>query len=143
MSDLDSDCDDNKIPVQQNKAPPEQSFQPRGNNSARGQRDNQNFKKNSTTRGRGYIRGNNKVISIPSTKVGRVIGRGGFVIRHLEYMNKAKIKIGNSAADNTDITLYGTDAAIEKVEKMIQELTIDRKKEPVVNSSTVQAGSSA
>ncbi|XP_022123974.2 probable ATP-dependent RNA helicase DDX43 [Pieris rapae] len=125
MSDWESDCDDNYSTLSQNRTPPQQNFQSRGSYSGQSQRGGQ-YSRN-TARGRGYFRGNNKVISIPSTKVGRVIGRGGLKIRDLEYESEARIKIGNSAGDNTDITLFGTNSAIEKVEQMIKDLTIDKE----------------
>ncbi|CAF4743483.1 unnamed protein product [Pieris macdunnoughi] len=90
-----------------------------------------------------------KVISIPSAKVGRVVGRRGFKLRDLENGGNVKIKIGDSAGDNTDITLFGTDFAIAKVAKMIKDLTIERKqssKKPAGNSSSdtaAQAGLSS
>ncbi|CAK1545538.1 unnamed protein product [Leptosia nina] len=85
---------------------------------------------------------NNKKIHIPSSKVGRVIGKGGSKIRDLEYECEAKIKIGDSSGNDTDITLFGTDAAISKVEKMINDLTIDRECRPPKNNSYNGANSS-
>ncbi|CAH4038815.1 probable ATP-dependent RNA helicase DDX43 [Pieris brassicae] len=142
MSDWDSDCDDDYTQVQQNSAPQGQKFQSRGNHSGRGQRDGQYSRNFTTARGRGYLRGNNKVISIPSTKVGRVIGRGGLKIRDLEYESEAKIKIGNSAGANTDITLFGTDSAITKVEQMIKDLTIDKEASKKQNVQSVSGTAS-
>ncbi|KAJ2941801.1 hypothetical protein O0L34_g10607 [Tuta absoluta] len=71
--------------------------------------------------------GNSKVITIPSSKVGRVIGKGGSKIRDLEYESEAKIQIGqNSSGPESEITLVGTDEAIKKVEGLINELIEDR-----------------
>lgn len=78
--------------------------------------------------------GNKKVISIPSNKVGRVIGKGGSKIRDLEYESEAKVKIGDSNGNDTDVTLSGTDSAITKVEGMIDELMQDRKPPPLRNN---------
>lgn len=78
--------------------------------------------------------GNKKVISIPSNKVGRVIGKGGSKIRDLEYESEAKVKIGDSNGNDTDVTLSGTDSAITKVEGMIDELMQDRKPPPPRNN---------
>ncbi|CAH4039008.1 probable ATP-dependent RNA helicase DDX53 [Pieris brassicae] len=140
MSDWDSDMNISEIaaPVEQ-RAPPERSCQSRANYSAKGQRMGPQSNQSNGARTRDEPRVNDKVISIPSAKVGQVIGRGGFKLRDLEYGSNVKIKIGNSTGDNTDITLFGTDFAIAKVEKMIKDLTIDRKKsstKPEVNSSS-------
>ncbi|CAG4959693.1 unnamed protein product [Colias eurytheme] len=89
----------------------------RGDNNRDG--DRQNFRQE-----------NKKIISIPSDKVGRVIGKGGSKIRDLEYESEAKIKIGDSNGNDTDITLFGSDEAISKVEKLINDLTIDRRPTP-------------
>lgn len=87
---------------------------------------------------------NKKIISIPSNKVGRVIGKGGSKIRDLEYESEAKIKIGESNGDETDITMIGSEAAISKVEGMINDLTEDYKPTPKQNFSTsTESGESA
>ncbi|XP_041983046.1 probable ATP-dependent RNA helicase DDX43 [Aricia agestis] len=85
---------------------------------ARGQ-DNRENRQNS----RPQHDGNKQVITIPSNKVGRVIGKGGSKIRDLEYETDAKIKIGDSGGDTTEITLFGTDEAIAKASDMITDLT--------------------
>ncbi|XP_050355152.1 probable ATP-dependent RNA helicase DDX43 [Nymphalis io] len=76
--------------------------------------------------------GNKKVIIIPSNKVGRVIGKGGSKIRDLEYESEAKIKIGDSRGNDTNITLFGTDEAILKVENLINDLMEERKPKEIV-----------
>ncbi|KAJ0172177.1 hypothetical protein K1T71_012150 [Dendrolimus kikuchii] len=81
--------------------------------------------------------GNKKVISVPTNKVGRIIGKGGSKIRDLEYETEAKIKIGESDGNETEITLIGTDEAISKAESMILDLTEDFKpKENPKSSNT-------
>lgn len=71
--------------------------------------------------------GNKKTITVPSQKVGRIIGKGGSKIRDLEYESEAKIQIGDSSGATTSITLVGEDAAIVKVEDMINSLLEDYK----------------
>ncbi|CAH2108974.1 unnamed protein product [Euphydryas editha] len=95
------------------------NWRSRGGNTVEN-RNRRNFRDNS----------NNKVITIPSNKVGRVIGKGGSKIRDLEYESEAKINIGDSSGNFTDITLCGTSEAIKKVESMINELVEERKPPP-------------
>ncbi|XP_049881781.1 probable ATP-dependent RNA helicase DDX43 [Pectinophora gossypiella] len=71
--------------------------------------------------------GNRKVMTIPSTKVGRVIGKGGSKIRDLEYESEAKIQIGDSSGYETELTLVGSESAIAKVEELINSLIEDYK----------------
>lgn len=86
--------------------------------------------------------GNQKNISVPSHKVGRIIGRGGTKIRELESETQAKIKIGESDGNTTDVTLFGSDEAITKVEGMINELLEDYKPPaPSHNDSASSTGS--
>ncbi|XP_038207108.1 probable ATP-dependent RNA helicase DDX43 [Zerene cesonia] len=87
------------------------------------------------------VQENKKIISIPSDKVGRVIGKGGSKIRDLEYESEAKIKIGDSNGNDTNITLFGSDEAISKVEKMINDLTIDRRPNPREPRDTMNTSS--
>lgn len=68
-----------------------------------------------------------KVMNVPSDKVGRVIGKGGSKIRDLEYESEAKVKIGDSNGNTTDVTLSGTDEAISKAESLINDLLKDYK----------------
>lgn len=86
-----------------------------------------------------YNDGTRKQITIPSNKVGRVIGKGGSKIRELESESRARVKIGDSDGNCTDITLTGSDAAIAKVEEMINELCEDYKPPPTENN-TSQSG---
>ncbi|KAG7309274.1 hypothetical protein JYU34_005215 [Plutella xylostella] len=90
--------------------------------------------------------GNKKVISVPSSKVGRIIGKGGSKIRDLEFESDAKIKIGDANGDETEITLIGEDSAISKVEDLINDLTKEYKpksepRQGNLNDSTGSAGS--
>lgn len=96
----------------------ESNWRTRGGESRDTQEDRRNFRQND---------GNKKIIKIPSNKVGRVIGKGGTKIRELEYESEAKIKIGDSYGNDTDVTLIGTDAAISKVTSMIYDLTEESK----------------
>ncbi|XP_045779015.1 probable ATP-dependent RNA helicase DDX43 isoform X2 [Maniola jurtina] len=87
--------------------------------------------------------GNKKVISVPSNKVGRIIGKGGSKIRDLEYESEAKIKIGDSNGNDTQVTLFGTDDAISKVEGLIDELMQDRKPPPPKDTSNASSNDGA
>ncbi|XP_022815558.1 probable ATP-dependent RNA helicase DDX43 [Spodoptera litura] len=71
--------------------------------------------------------GNKKVIYVPSNKVGRIIGKGGIKIKDLQYESEARIKIGDSNGNETDVTLTGTDDAISKAQQMIEKLIEDFK----------------
>lgn len=84
----------------------------------------------------GYDNSNRKVITISSNKVGRVIGKGGSKIRDLEYETDAKVKIGDSSGYSTEITLFGTNEAISKVESLINELVEERKPPPPKENSS-------
>ncbi|KAL0868427.1 hypothetical protein ABMA27_007930 [Loxostege sticticalis] len=94
------------------------NWRDRGNNSNEGggPSNRRNFQQND---------GNKKIISVPSNKVGRIIGKGGSKIRELESETEAKIKIGDSNGNETDVTLFGTSDAVSKVEGLINELTED------------------
>lgn len=108
----------------------ESNWRTRGDESRNTQDNRRNFRGDDSRDNRRNFhqdQGNKKVIRIPSHKVGRVIGKGGTKIRELEYESDAKIKIGDSNGNDTDITLLGTDSAISKVEGMINELTEDRQ----------------
>ncbi|XP_047524066.1 probable ATP-dependent RNA helicase DDX53 [Pieris napi] len=146
----DSASDNNYIPETVTPvgqiAPPQRSCQSGANYSAQGQIMGSQSNQSIGACTSDEHRVTDKVISIPTATVGRVVGRRGFKLRDLESGGNVKIKIGDSSGDNTDITLFGTDFAIAKVEKMIKDLTIDRKKsskKPAGNSSSdtaAQAG---
>lgn len=70
---------------------------------------------------------NEKLITVPSSKVGRIIGRGGAKIKDITYESDAKIKIGDSNGNETTVTLVGTSEAINKAESIIMDLTEDYK----------------
>lgn len=118
----------------------ENNWRARGNTN---NEDRFNDRRESNRNRRGNFRqdvGNKKIISVPSNKVGRIIGKGGSKIRDLEYETEAKIKIGESNGNETEITMFGTDGAISKVEGMINDLLEDYKpKEYSVNSTSAEA----
>ncbi|XP_028156362.1 probable ATP-dependent RNA helicase DDX43 [Ostrinia furnacalis] len=100
------------------------NWRDRGNNSnsnGGGPSNRRNFQQNE---------GNKKNIMVPSNKVGRIIGKGGSKIRELETETDAKIKIGDSNGNETDVTLFGTPDAISKVEGLINGLTEDYNRPP-------------
>ncbi|XP_072933321.1 probable ATP-dependent RNA helicase DDX43 [Epargyreus clarus] len=123
----------------------------RGNSrgGARGQHNDSNWRSrgggNGDSRRNNPVQenGNKKVMQISSQMVGRVIGKGGSKIRDLEHDSEAKIKIGDSSGAETELTLFGTDEAISKVESMINELTQDRRpaSRAPLNTSTESGGS--
>lgn len=86
--------------------------------------------------------GSKKVITIPTDKVGRVIGKGGSKIRDLQDESKAKIKIGDSSGNETDVTLFGTDEAIGKAETMVNNLMEDYKPAPRKEYEEVETSNS-
>lgn len=99
-----------------------------------GNRDNRDRNSDNTDRNdrRNFQRQNGpkKVINVPPQMVGRIIGRGGTKIRELESETGAKIKIGDSDGNVTDITLTGSEDAIAKVESLIDELIADKPPPP-------------
>ncbi|XP_023951126.2 probable ATP-dependent RNA helicase DDX43 [Bicyclus anynana] len=107
----------------------------RGRGGVRGRSNEPNWRERSGDDGQSRRNFNNsngdkKVISIPSDKVGRVIGKGGSKIRDLQYESDAKIKIGDSNGNDTEVTLFGTTDAITKANNMIDDLMKDRKPPP-------------
>lgn len=109
----------------------------RDNRDNRGNRDNRdNYREPRNNRGddnRSGFRapnGSQKTMSVPSQKVGRIIGKGGSKIRDLEFESEAKIKIGDSSGSETELTLTGTEEAIAKVQDMIYSLIEDRAPAP-------------
>lgn len=97
------------------------------NRGTRGRSNETNWRDraDASERTRRYYRheeGNKRIIFVPSHRVGRIIGKAGAKIRDLEDLSQAKIRIGESSGNSTDITLIGTDEAILKVEGMINEV---------------------
>ncbi|CAH4038821.1 unnamed protein product [Pieris brassicae] len=134
MSDFNSECDESNVSAIVTSVPQtlEPNYQAKTNYPARGKRGGYSTRIFRRTRGEGYRQStgqhdyvNNKVIHIPSTKVGRVIGRGGLIIRNLQHQTEAKIIIGSTEGDKTRITLLGSDSAISQVEELINDLTTE------------------
>lgn len=106
---------------------------PSSDNNRRDNRDNNRDNNRDSRNNRGDNRpgfraqnGPQKSMSVPSQKVGRIIGKGGSKIRDLEYESEAKIKIGDSSGVETELTLIGSEEAIAKVEDLINDLIEDR-----------------
>ncbi|KAL3868312.1 hypothetical protein ACJMK2_041133 [Sinanodonta woodiana] len=76
------------------------------------------------TRNRDSDRSSAMTMSVPSSKVGRIIGKGGAKIRELQESSGARIKIqtGEDNNDETSIDLIGTKEAQTKAKEMIEEL---------------------
>jgi len=70
-----------------------------------------------------------RVIVISSSTVGKVIGRGGEMVRELQNKSQAKIQIDHSGAasgipsDKKQVTVIGTEEAVVKAEEMINFLS--------------------
>ncbi|XP_054276389.1 probable ATP-dependent RNA helicase DDX43 [Macrosteles quadrilineatus] len=79
--------------------------------------------------GEGFNRGRNDnciTMTISSSDVGRIIGKGGSKIRDLEAESGAEIKIEkNNGADETQITLRGSAESQEKAKELIDDLVCD------------------
>ncbi|KOB77504.1 DEAD box ATP-dependent RNA helicase [Operophtera brumata] len=103
---------------------------PSSDNNRRDDRDNNRDSRNNRgDNNRPGFRAQNgpqRTMSVPSQKVGRIIGKGGSKIRDLEYESEAKIKIGDSSGVETELTLIGSEEAIAKVEDLINDLIEDR-----------------
>nr|QOS47394.1 DEAD-box DDX43 [Locusta migratoria] len=69
------------------------------------------------------------IMSINSSDVGKVIGKGGSKIRELQQESGANIQIKkadtNSYSDKTDITLRGSEESQSKAKQLIQDLLDD------------------
>jgi len=68
-----------------------------------------------------------KISIVPASSIGKIIGRGGEMIRELQSRSQAKIQIDHSGASGTDpqhrqVTLTGTQSAVTKAEEMIMFL---------------------
>lgn len=107
------------------------NWRERGNTSNSNSSGSGDYRRNYDGAGgrRDYQRdsGNKKVIYVPSNKVGRIIGKGGTKIKDLQYESDARIKVGDSNGNETDVTLTGTDDAISKAQQMIEKLVEDFK----------------
>ena len=69
-----------------------------------------------------------KHLVVPANVIGKIIGRGGEMIRELQSKSQAKIQVDHTGAGGVDptkrqITLTGTEQAVVKAEEMIQFLT--------------------
>lgn len=64
-----------------------------------------------------------KTIQIPSTEVGRIIGRGGSTIQDLQTKSGARIKVNKDGRGyEADIDILGNQQQCDKAEELIQEL---------------------
>ncbi|VVC99741.1 probable ATP-dependent RNA helicase DDX43 [Leptidea sinapis] len=113
----------------------------RANNISNTNRSNWRANNISNTNNQRFDTNNKKNITVPSDKVGRIIGKGGSKIRDLEYETDTKIQIGQASGSDTVITLLGSDDNISKVQEMIGKLTEEWK--PPVKKSFDTATNSA
>lgn len=67
-----------------------------------------------------------KLLTIPANQVGKVIGRGGEMIRELQTKSQAKIQVDHTSnslgPDHRQISIIGTGPSVVKAEEMIQFL---------------------
>ncbi|XP_046474015.1 probable ATP-dependent RNA helicase DDX43 [Neodiprion pinetum] len=93
---------------------------PRGNRG-RDRGPKTEWKNKNTTKSRGLE------ILIDSTKVGKLIGRGGCKIKELQDQSDTKINVGKPVDYiNTPVTLIGSPEAQEKAKALIDELLTDK-----------------
>ncbi|CAK1593973.1 unnamed protein product [Parnassius mnemosyne] len=116
------------VPVNRTPSSNSQSFHRRSYEAPSSYpRDETNWRRRDYGNNRNAPQDNNnkKVLSVPSNKVGRIIGKGGSKIRELTLESQAHIKVGDSSGIETDITLSGSDQAITNAEEMIENLIKD------------------
>ena len=68
-----------------------------------------------------------KVVAVPGSVIGKIIGRKGEMIRKLQNESRAKIEVDHSGAgmggvDNRQVTITGTNDAVVKAEEMVKFL---------------------
>lgn len=67
-----------------------------------------------------------EVIAVPATSVGKIIGRGGEMIRELQSRSHAKIQIDHHGTamgvDNKSVTITGTEQSVTKAKEMVMFL---------------------
>lgn len=67
-----------------------------------------------------------KELSVPATSVGKIIGRGGEMIRELQSRSQAKLQVDHTArtfkTDTRSVSITGTADAVRKAEEMVMFL---------------------
>mmetsp|Transcript_18900 Transcript_18900/g.27971 ORF Transcript_18900/g.27971 Transcript_18900/m.27971 type:complete len:634 (-) Transcript_18900:1346-3247(-) len=67
-----------------------------------------------------------KELSVPATSVGKIIGRGGEMIRELQSRSQAKLQVDHTArtfkTDTRSVSITGTSEAVRKAEEMVMFL---------------------
>eukprot|EP00592_Proboscia_alata_P013326 CAMPEP_0194389022 /NCGR_PEP_ID=MMETSP0174-20130528/101678_1 /TAXON_ID=216777 /ORGANISM="Proboscia alata, Strain PI-D3" /LENGTH=702 /DNA_ID=CAMNT_0039180867 /DNA_START=31 /DNA_END=2139 /DNA_ORIENTATION=- len=69
-----------------------------------------------------------RLLNVPATVIGKIIGRGGEMIRELQSKSQAKIQVDHTGAGSPDpsqrrVTVTGTPLSVDKAEEMINFLT--------------------
>jgi len=70
-----------------------------------------------------------KILDVPANVIGKIIGRGGEMIRELQNKSQCKIQVDHSggsagpSSSTRQVTLTGTDISVVKAEEMIKFLT--------------------
>ncbi|KAL7522251.1 hypothetical protein ACHAWX_006948 [Stephanocyclus meneghinianus] len=67
-----------------------------------------------------------KLVLVPATVIGKVIGRGGEMIRELQSKSSAKIQVDhNASGEMRHINVTGTEQSVLKAEEMIRFLSVN------------------
>jgi len=85
-----------------------------------------------------------KRISVPASRVGLVIGRGGENIKYLQMTSGARIQVNKDptldAPDMRSIELSGTPAQIERAERMIEDIGLHDRQQPQSSGHSMPQG---
>ncbi|XP_013418694.1 probable ATP-dependent RNA helicase DDX43 [Lingula anatina] len=71
--------------------------------------------------------GDSDTMVVPSSKVGKIIGKGGSKIKELQSSSGARIKIGEAGALETDVQIHGSKEARDKAKELIEDLLYGEK----------------
>ncbi|XP_015607166.1 probable ATP-dependent RNA helicase DDX43 [Cephus cinctus] len=76
------------------------------------------------------------VIQVDTSKLGRIIGKGGTKIRELQEQTGARINIDKSGGnEETNVTLVGSEEAQQRAKEEIEKILKDRNRGPVTSKS--------
>ncbi|XP_060557473.1 probable ATP-dependent RNA helicase DDX43 [Ruditapes philippinarum] len=100
----------------------ETNFKPRGlDRDDRSNRSNFNRSQNDVGGD-----GDTRTLSVPSNKVGRIIGKGGSKIRELQDESQARIDVRReNQGDTTEVEISGSPDAVSKASQLINDLVND------------------
>ncbi|CAH1098992.1 unnamed protein product [Psylliodes chrysocephalus] len=73
--------------------------------------------------GQNWRDGKCEIMHVPSTKVGKVIGRGGSKINELQSDSGAKIQVTKETeGDDTVVKMFGSDSCVARAKELINDL---------------------